>query len=109
MNAYRRMLAPLAALALLLALGSSASAQIFIDRLNHPNTCPPCDHPYFGYYPTCWRMFPAGWHSQCPPAHQPAAQTGHEPGKPPSEKNGHELLPPPTPVARRGGVLGLWR
>jgi hypothetical protein len=32
--------------------------------------CPPCDSPFFGYYPTCWRVWPAG-QSNCPATQPP--------------------------------------
>src|SRR5262249_27105790 len=45
-----------AALALILACASSAPAQNF-----KYNYCPPCYHPFYGAYPTCWSLWPPGW------------------------------------------------
>jgi hypothetical protein len=83
----------LAALALMLASGASVSAQH-----NQPPYCPPCGHPYFGYYPTCWAVWPAGWNSwNCGRGpQQDPTQAG--PRRPPT-RNGEEpeLIPPPRP------------
>jgi hypothetical protein len=32
--------------------------------------CPPCNSDFFGYYPTCWRIWPAG-QSNCPVTQPP--------------------------------------
>jgi hypothetical protein len=32
--------------------------------------CPPCDLDFFGYYPTCWRIWPAG-QANCPATQPP--------------------------------------
>jgi hypothetical protein len=104
LQTHSRKLAALAGLALLLVLGSPAVAQI-PNRLHTPKVCSPCHHPYFGYYPTCWRPFPPGWYT-CPYCPPPADTGSRPPGaqKPPDKGpngNGAEQIPPPTPITRR--------
>jgi hypothetical protein len=82
----------------------------------------PCDHEdptykiykqqYFGYHPTCWRTFPAGW--GCPSAEAPNRERSFRelpPGNIPDEEAG-EMLPPEergAPPVRRPEVPGLPR
>lgn len=63
------------AIALVFVLHSAASAQLFPNfpiRRERPGcaTEPPFNaqvrRDYFGYYPTCWTRFPAGWACPCP-------------------------------------------
>lgn len=54
--------AGLAALALMLAATAPASAEWFRAKCTPKDLfCSPCNHPYYGYYPTCWKPWPAGW------------------------------------------------
>jgi hypothetical protein len=69
--------------------------------------CPPYSSEFFGYYPTCWRLWPAGW-TNCPGAAVPVPATGRatEPFTPiPKITNGDspEQLPPPPPATPRMG------
>ncbi len=63
------------ALGLVVALPSLAEAQLFPNRTikRQRESCaaePPFNahvrRDYFGYYPTCWSRFPAGWQCPCP-------------------------------------------
>jgi hypothetical protein len=77
--------------------------------------CPPCNSDFFGYYPTCWRIWPAG-QSNCPvtqPPWVPVPPSFATPGNPfglhgltgalvlPPEGPGLEVAPAPrtTPPA----------
>jgi hypothetical protein len=67
----------LLALAVVLGTPALASAQLF-PNLPLRRERPPCSHEnpqykmirqeYWGYYPTCWRKFPAGWGCPSPEA-----------------------------------------
>lgn len=63
-------LGAIAALALLLGLPALAQAQLFPNQTIHRQRVACCEEnpiygiyrrQYYGYYPTCWRRFPAGW------------------------------------------------
>ena len=77
LNVTRRCLGASAwpAVALFLMIPNLAQAQLFPDRTIRRQR-PPCTtetpfnaqvrRDYFGYYPTCWSRFPAGWQCPCP-------------------------------------------
>lgn len=63
------------AAALVLLLPTLAQAQLFPNRAIRRERPPASSEPpfnsivrrdYFGYYPTCWSKFPAGWACPCP-------------------------------------------
>ena len=67
-------------LALVIGLPALAEAQLFPNRTvtRQREACaaePPfystVRHNYFGYYPTCWSRFPAGWGCPCPNPEMP--------------------------------------
>jgi len=68
------------ALGLLFLLPTLADAQLFPNR-PIKRVRPPCSseppfnaqvrRDYFGYYPTCWSRFPAGWDCPCPNPEKP--------------------------------------
>jgi len=76
--------------------------------------CPPCNSDFFGYYPTCWRIWPAG-QSNCPvtqPPWAPAPPSFATPANPfglrpmtgpsvlpPGEGTGTETAPAPRTTA----------
>src|SRR4051812_27232709 len=90
----------LLAIALIAALPSIGNAQLFPNQQikRQRQACvqePPFNahvrRDYFGYYPTCWNRFPAGWACPCPNPELPNAAesfrkqprdkpTGLEPG-----------------------------
>jgi hypothetical protein len=84
MNATWRRLGSPAWLAsgLVLLLPTLAQAQLFPNRTIRRER-PPCSseppfnatvrRDYFGYYPTCWSRFPAGWECPCPNPEKPNA------------------------------------
>jgi len=57
--------------------------------------CPPYCSEFFGYYPTCWRQWPAGW-SNCPERCPPWVPG---PTPPPDRTGGPPMMPGPPPGA----------
>ena len=104
----------LAVLALVLATDGPASAEPFHGPGRCLKFCSPCFHPYYGYYPTCWRPWPPGWNSwNCgrmlahpmPSAElipgQPRRLNGEKPELKPEPKP--ELKPEPPGVSQLPG------
>ncbi len=79
----RPSLAVLASLGMLGAFPSFARGQLLPNLPLHARTKPPCTsespalqmvrREYYGYHPTCWRKFPAGWGCPSPEAPNAAA------------------------------------
>lgn len=118
---WRRLRSPAAlALAACGGLPTVADAQLFPnapikrERVPCPAESPIFNlyrHEYFGYHPTCWRRFPAGW--GCPSPEAPNAQaefqrrpldnplagsTGPLPEEPLDDLPPDEMSPTPPPV-----------
>ncbi len=60
--------------------------------------CPPCDSPFFGYYPTCWRCFPGNW-SNCPERNPPWVAVAPGVYPPGSAAPGATMPPADSPEA----------
>jgi hypothetical protein len=91
--------ATLAGLVLAFGLSNPASGQVIKSQYGY---CSPCNHPFYGYYPTCWRPWPAGWNSwNCglvvAPLTPPKAST-------PAKEEEPERIPPPRPE-----TASFWR
>jgi hypothetical protein len=69
--------------------------------------CAPCDQEFWGYYPTCWRRWPAPY-ANCPDRNPP--WVGAPPGALPSAvlpSPGAQTMPPADEVGPGSGGLGM--
>jgi len=66
----KRIAAAIAVGMLAFSTGPAARAGVFTYHYCNPS-CEVFESPFFGYYPTCWRAWPAG-QPICPPAAPPA-------------------------------------
>jgi hypothetical protein len=97
------------AAAVILVGSSAASAQHF-----KYNYCPPCYHPFYGAYPTCWSIWPPGWN--CWNCGQGPVQGQGQITPPRRKLEEPEMIPAPRPepnplgMSRTGRFsTRLWR
>src|SRR4051794_38299579 len=95
-NTWRRLRAPVAwAFAIVLGVPMLAEAQqggLFPLAPSHRRPRVPCEmedpvyglyrNEYYGYHPTCWRRFPAGWGCPTPEAPNAVAEFQRRPRDP---------------------------
>lgn len=71
-----------------LALGSVSQAGVFrIKTRNRQPVVPVVNNEHYGYYPTCWQPWPAGWH--------PCSGAGHPLNRTPAPPTAPHGAPPP--------------
>ena len=116
----RPSLAVLAIMVMIGAVPTSAWGQLLPNLPLRKRTKPPCENEspalqmvrreYFGYHPTCWRKFPAGWGCPSPEAPNATAEFAKRKRNPltPNSTEGTDELPagnsdlPDMPAERPG-------
>lgn len=101
------------AIGLVMLIPTLAQAQLFPNRTIRRER-PPCSseppfnaqvrRDYFGYYPTCWTRFPAGWQCPCPNPELPnLAQSVRDHGEIRLRKPDENLMGPDEPNPNDAG------